>query len=258
MDILRPSSEHFTKTIQFESLLVFVAIIGILKIFYHGNYINIISLLIFSFYLTRLYYNNRVLLLENKNVIIKRKLNNIQNKIDSYINKKIILKRVKNQNDISSIRERNKMSSLYIDANMIVFLESIIEMYEYNPDIYYKLIKGTNNILKIRLDIETYLKTNNEYTSGIQNQVDIANNLKVNCIGNIHNFIYSIPKIPKMRKYVNNIITRYQELISYNTSLIEKYSNDNINTNGINNETKFVYQMNAKPQNIHSYFNLDF
>jgi hypothetical protein len=258
MDIFRPSSEHFTKTIQFESLLIFVIIIGILKIFYNGNYINIISLLIFSFYLTKVYYNDRVSLVENTNGMIKRKLKNIQNKIDSYITKKIKIKKVTNTKDITSIHDKNQMTSLYIDANMIVFLESIIEMYEYNPDTYYKLIKGTNNILKIRLDIETYLQTNNEYIYGIQNQVDIANNLKVNCIGDIHNFIYSIPKMPKMRKYVNNIITRYQELISYNTNLIEKYSNDNIRVNGINNETKFVYQMSAKPQNTHSYFNLDF
>lgn len=256
--MFRPSIEHFTKKIQFESLLVFVIIIGILKIFYNGNYINIISLLIFSFYLTQIYYNDRVLLLENKNVMIQRKLNNIQNKIDNYINKKIILKKVKNQRDITSIRERNKMSSLYIDANMIIFLESIIEMSLYNGDIYYKLIKGTNNVLKIREDIENYLSSNGEYIQDIQYQVDIANDLKTNCIANIHNFIYSIPQIPKMRNYVNNIIKRYQQLITYNTNIIEKYSSDNIEKNGINNQTKFIYQMDAKPHNIHSYFNLDF
>jgi hypothetical protein len=199
-----------------------------------------------------------VSLLENKNIIIQKKLNSIQNEINRYISKKLRLKKIKNTKDIVSIRERNKMASLYMDANMIVFLESIIEMAEYNPDLYYKLIKGTNNILKIREDIENYLKANGEYTYGIHDQVDIVNNLKRNCIGNIHDFIYSIPKIPKMRDYVNKIITRYQQLITYNTDIIEKYSNDNIKINGVNNETKFVYQMDAKPSNTHSYFNLDF
>ena len=93
MNLFKPSNIHFTKKLQFESLLIFLVIIGVLKIFYKGDYINIISLLVFSFYLTQIYYNDQVSLLENKNIIIQRKLDIIQNEINTYIGKKIRLKK---------------------------------------------------------------------------------------------------------------------------------------------------------------------
>jgi hypothetical protein len=247
LDLIKPTNVKLKKILQFKVLIFIICFIGFFKIFYNGNYINIISLLSFVYLIVNIYLEKEVNTNTDFNQLIDKRLNNIQEKINLLIEKNILLKKVTRKKDKDFIRKSNQMTSLYIDANMITFLESITEMYYYNPEEYYQLVKGTNNILKIRLDIELFLIENNEYISGIHQQLDIANQLRVNCINNVHNFIYNAPKITNMTKYINDIITRYIELIDSNVNIIKEYSQNNILENGINNSTQFIDTLDAKP-----------
>jgi hypothetical protein len=247
LDLIKPSNVKLKKILQFKVLIFIICFIGFFKVFYNGNYVNIISLLSFVYFIVNIYLKKEVNTNTDFNQLIDKRLNHIQEKINLLMEKKILLKKVSKKKDKEFIRKTNQMSSLYIDANMITFLESIIEMYDYNPEEYYQLIKGTNNILKIRLDIEIFLTENNQYLSGIHQQLDIVNQLRINCINNIHNFIYNVPKITKMTKYINDIITRYTELIDSNVNIIKEYAQNNILENGINNTTQFIDTLDAKP-----------
>ena len=84
------------------------------------------------------------------------KLSTLQKKSLEYITDQIRLmnSQVSNrgslsQKDIDELYKRHELSSLYIDANLINFLFSVIRLYDYNPGEYYALLQGTNNILKI-------------------------------------------------------------------------------------------------------------
>ena len=247
LDLIKSSDIKIKRFLQFKVIVLLVVFIVFFKLFWNGNYINIISLLAFGYYITNIYLQQNVITNSNVNQSIQLKLYKIQNMVDKYIKDKIHLKKIQKKKAQDYTINANKMSSLYIDANMIIFLESIIEMYDYNPDEYYQLVKGTNNILKIRLDIERYLEENNEYINGIHQQLDIANGLRINCINNVHNFIYTVPKVNKMTDYINKIIQRYTELIDSNINVIKSYSQDNILKNGINNNTQFLDNLSAKP-----------
>ena len=50
---------------------------------------------------------------------------------------------------INQILQQNQLNALYVDANMIHFLHSILPLSDYNNKEFYLLLKGTNNILKI-------------------------------------------------------------------------------------------------------------
>lgn len=247
IDLLKNSDIKLKKILQFKVLIFVVVLLVLFKVIYNGNYINIISLICFVYYIVSIYLQQQNTTNNDMNKLINLRLYKIQNKINQYIDYKIKYKNITKRKAKDYTRNANKMTSLYIDANMITFLESIIEMYDYNPDEYYQLVKGTNNILKIRLDIETFLQENKEYIQGIHQQLDIAIQLRLNCINNVHNFIYTVPKSGQMTEYINKIITRYTELIDSNINIIKEYSQNHILKDGININTQFLDNLDAKP-----------
>jgi predicted RNA-binding protein Jag len=246
-DLIKTSNVTVKKLLQFKVLVFVIALLVVFKIIYNGNYINVISLLAFVYFIVNKYLGQQNTNSNDLNKLIDLRLRKIQKKVNEYIKHKLKYKNITKSKARDYTINANKMTSLYIDANMITFLESIIEMYDYNPDEYYQLIKGTNNILKIRLDIERFLQENNDYIQGIHQQLDIAIQLRMNCINNVHNFIYTVPKSGKMTNYINKIIGRYTELIDSNINIIKKYSQDFILRDGINNQTQFIDNLDAKP-----------
>jgi hypothetical protein len=247
LSIIKLTDIKSKRDIQFKLIIFLVLILGCFKILYNGNYVNIISMLFFTYYLTTIYLEQQVNTNIDKNKLIDLSLIKIQKKIDDYINQKIRYKKITDKKIKKMLFQKNQMSSLYTDANMIIFLESISEMYNYNPDEYYLLIKGTNNILKIKADIELYLDQNNEYIQNIHEQLDIATDLRTKCVNNVHNFIYTVPRIEPMNNYINTIILRYSELIDVNINRIKQYSQNEILKNGVENSTKFLDNLDAKP-----------
>ena len=144
------------------------------------------------------------------------------------------------QKDIDKLYKRHELSSLYVDANLIHFLFSVIKLYDYNPGEYYSLLQGTNNILKIKSDIDTFYESNGEYPENTSELLQSALELKQKTINNMHNFIYTVPKMNIMYNYINDSIERYSILISRVTDDIYKSYKKNINQKGINSSTKFV------------------
>jgi hypothetical protein len=90
------------------------------------------------------------------------------------------------------------------------------------------LLKGTNNILKLRKEIEDFYGFEKKYPENIHEMLQIAMQLKINCMNNIQNFIYSVPKTKKMYTYIDNIIQTYNILITKNIKIIHKYHLDYI------------------------------
>jgi hypothetical protein len=209
----------------------------------------------------------------NKATFIK--LQTLQSKINDHITKKIKLVTMSGisltENDVVVLNQKNNLDSLYIDSTMIYFLYSILPLYEYNSDEFYMLLKGTNNILKIRKEIETYYKENslqtedvaiqelpsfrdispkhtNEplYIENISEMFEIAIGLKINCLNNIQNIIYNVPKVNKMYKYIDDVLERYSVLISKNLLIISDYHKASIREIGVNTQTKFVSYKGTK------------
>lgn len=199
----------------------------------------------------------------------------LQAKVVNHIEYKIKLSSISGQQlpreDHQKLLERNRLDSLYIDSTMINFLHSVLPLYEYNQDEFYMLIKGTNNILKIRKEIEDFytanstmtpdpepakrvsfkepkpFKTDGLYTQNLSEMFRIAVDLKSNCVNNLHNMIYKVPKTNKFYRYINNVVDRYIILINRNLKVISEYQLKSIQDSGIDVNTQFVYYRGTKP-----------
>lgn len=242
------TQEHgvFQQYFKFEVILFFIFIIVIFSKSFGENYMPIIILIAFGLYITNLYVkiNNTNVSDHNKNTMLK--LETLQQTTNSFIQFKINLvsNQAINPEDIQKIYEKNKLDSLYIDSNLIEFLYSIRPLAEYNPFEFYMLLKGTNNILKLKNEIEKFYEANGNYPENINEMFEISLQLKTNCMNNIQNFIYKVPKTNVMYKYIDNIIESYNILINKNIKEMHNYHRDYIRKHGVNNRTRF--------------FNLDF
>ena len=240
-------TEHgsFSKTLQFQTLLIIIAIVVFFNTFFEKSYGFVIILIAFSFYVA----NNYVIIQNDKtkdfNRITMVKLNSLQSKSIEYIDSQVNLMLNSNSNKISKseidkIYKRHVLDCLYIDANLINFLFSIIKLYDYNPGEYYSLLQGTNNILRIKKDIDIFYKSNGVYPENTSELFQGALELKQKSINNMHNFIYTVPKMGIMNNYINDSINRYSVLISRITDSIHENYKKNIKQRGINSTTKFV------------------
>lgn len=248
------SQGEYKRQIQFNSLLIASFILMFFSYYYNNTqYAHIIALILFATFIANKYVKIEKFKLEGTNEQTMIKLNLLQEKVDLYLinkmqfiektsGKKVFSKTIQNQ-----ILKNNYLDSLYIDANLIHFLHSVLPLYQYNPQEFYLLLKGTNQILKIRNDIERFFSANNKYPQNISEMLEIAIGLKTNTTNNMHNFIYTVPKIKIMNDYVDKVIQRYSVLVSRNINMIHKYYLDNIQKTGINNSTKFVSYNKTKP-----------
>ena len=227
----------------YKNVMKYNVILSIIIIVFLLSRLNISLYILFSImlaiYLVNIYVRMRRHDLEDNNKIINVKLDTLQSKIYEYIRYKIKMsgEMINNQNELY---EKNKLDSLYIDAKLITFLYSILPLYKYNPQEFYLLLKGTNNILKLRNDIERYYRANGEYPENIHEMLQIAIQLKTNCMNNLQNFIYTVPKQNKMYSYIDNVLVTYNILISRNIKIMHNYHLDYIKRNGINTNTIFI------------------
>jgi radical SAM superfamily enzyme with C-terminal helix-hairpin-helix motif len=122
---------------------------------------------------------------------------------------------------------------------MIEFLYSIKKLSEWDQSEFYLLLKGTNNILKLKNEIEEYYDKNKKYPDNIYQMFEQALLLRKNTINNIHAFIYNIPKTAILYDYLDKITNRYMILISRNTDKMYCYVQNHIKQVGINSDTKY-------------------
>jgi hypothetical protein len=247
------TKEHgiYKQIFKFNVIIFFIIILFVLtKMNIFGNSIYILIAIIFALYITNMYVKVNQNDLGDNNKMIHLKLETLQSKMYEHVKYKIMISNGGNlklsQIEIQNLYEKNKLDSLYIDANMIVFLHSILQLYEYNPEEFYLLVKGTNNILKLRHDIERFYESEGQYPENIHEMLQIALNLKTNCMNNVQNFIYTVPKQNKMYTYIDNVIMSYNILITRNIKLMHNYHLDYIRKNGINSTTTFIDINSAK------------
>lgn len=240
------------KTSIFKFSTIIILIFFIFTYLFPQNYGNIVILLVFSLVVAYYYVSYNKTNLNDKNRIIMNHLMSLQENVNKFIDKNLYeknkLSSKLSRKDINQIYMNNRLDSLYIDSNMIEFLYSIINLSKYNDHEYYLLLKGTNNILKLRNEIEEYYNANKKFPDNINQMMESALFLRSNTINNMHNFIYSVPKTNMMYNYINDLIKRYMILISRNTDKIYEYVLQNRKLTGINTESNLsLTYNNVKP-----------
>lgn len=239
----------YFKSLQFKSIVIFLFVIFFFTYYFKNSYGFIIILIVFALFVSNSYVDVKKEELSDFNKITLVKLQKLQTFINKVLTNKLrsINKKMLTPLEKEKLYNSNVLDSLYIDANMIHFLESILPMAKYNETQFLLILNGTNNILKIKNEIDTYYKANKNYPENTSELFQMANNLKINVINNIHEFIYTIPKNQTMRNYLRDIINRYSVLIGRITDSIHESYKNNIKQRGINASTNFVSYNETKP-----------
>lgn len=243
------SSSIYSKNLQFQVIFLAVLISLFLFIYTPKTYGFVILLLALLYFISINYIQFKTSKVEDFNKITMLKLQTLQDISNKYILS--LSKLGYKQSVINSLLAKNKLDSLYLDANLISFLYSLIDLNKFNDKEFFNLLKNTNNVLKIRSQIEDYINQNTgETPENIAEMLQTALYHKTNGINNVHNFIYSVPKINKMFKYIEDSIDRYTVLISRNTDIINSYYQYFLKNTKINTMTKFVSYNNTKPFDV--------
>ena len=245
IELFKNQHGYYSKSLQFQVVIFSILIILFFNTYFKSNYGFVIILIVFTLYLANLYVTINQTSLQDFNKDTMYKLRVLQSKIDEYQNK--LQTRFKKSNKLTQKQQKNlKLDSMYLDANLIHFLYSILPIYEYNDSEFYSLLNGTNNILTLRKEIEEIYESNKKFPENISQMLEASLILKTKTVNNLHNFIYSIPKTNTMYKYLDEITNHYNILITRNIDKIYKMYNLNIKRNGINNSTLFITYDNTK------------
>jgi hypothetical protein len=249
IELFQNKTGYYNKQIKFEVILLSIGIILLLTQSFDKTYAFVIILLAFVIFISNTYVNIRNSSLGDFNKITMFKLNSLKNKTNIYSQYKM---RQMYQGKLAQTKQstnsmENKLNSLYIDSNMIHFLYSILPLYQYNPNEFYLLLKTTDQLLQIKKEILEFYEANNKYPENIAEMFEISIGLKTSGINHLHNFIYSVPKLNRMYNYMNDVVNRYNILISRNTDDIHKAYLHHNKLTGINNSTKIVSYNTTKP-----------
>ncbi len=247
--------EHgaFSRLMQFEVVVLALAVIIILNYYFKDSYTHVIVLTVFTIAIVSLYIRYRSFEVSDFNKTTMIKLNYLQSLIN-----RIVAYKVKQFNSsskqklspavLSRIYSSNQLDNMYVDANMIHFVHSLAQLYNYNPQEFHMFIKGVNNILGIRREIEEYHSSSGTTPDNISESLESAIQLKANTINNLHNFIYSVPKQQSMYKYVDDAVERYNILITRNIDIIHTHYKQRLQ-HGLTSRSKIVSYDATKPYN---------
>lgn len=256
INIINKSGEDTSISLSDKNLILKIIVIAAIVLFgftyiFPNNYAFIITLLIFTGYVVNIYITYVSQSVSSKNKQIMYHLEVLQDIVNNFINKKLNEQSASSSKlsnkEINRIYDNNQLTSMYIDSNLIEFLYSIRNITQWDDSEFYLLLKGTNNILKLRKEIEEYYSANKRYPENIYEMMETTLILRTNTINNIHRFIYNVPKTHMMYNYIDKIIERYTVLISRNTDKIYYYLQDHIKRTGINNRTKFITYNTIRP-----------
>ena len=245
-------SGSYDRFIQFKSIAIFSLVIMFFLFYFNKNYGFVIILISFALFISNLYIGVNSKGVENFNEITLIKLQTLMSLSKKYIDEKMELLRNSNpQNlpakDIKRIYSNNSLDALYVDANLINFLHSIKALSDYNSYGYFELLKSTNSILRIKRDIDEFYEMNGYYPDNTSEMLESALELKRKCMNNLHDFIYTIPKINKMYKYLSSSTDRFGILLGRVTDSIHNSYKNNIKQKGLNANTNFVTYNTTKP-----------
>lgn len=252
LELFLNGNGEYDKNLQFETILVVIGAIMFFTYYFKDNYGFVIILLVFVTYITSMWLKTKRSKVTDFNKITLDKLRKIQNNANTVVTVKIrqISKtsaKSMSKREIKKLYKSNALDDLYMDANLIHFIDSLSALYEYNPGEYLLFVKGIDTILRLRREIEDYHGANGTYPVNISEMFQSTLELKTKTINNLHRFIYSVPKTSVMYKYIDDVLGRYNVLITRNLDVIHGYYKDNISQRGINNATKFVSYDTTKP-----------
>lgn len=252
LEYFQNNSGKYAKDLKFTTLVIFMLTIIIFTIFFRHTYVNVIILIAVSLWIAQLYFQHQRRQVQDTNQDIMHKLLKLQEHQNMFISQKIkqssysSSKIPLSQTDINKIYKKYELDSLFIDATIILFLYSILPLSNYNPQEFFSLLNGVNNILKIRKDIEIYHNQTQNAPENISQLFEIALDLRKNTINNMYNFIYTVPKMNRSYDYLSTAVERFMVLITRNTDAINQHYKYAIEK-GITNSTKFVSYKTTKP-----------
>jgi hypothetical protein len=230
----------YIRKFQFRVIILITVVALLLVYFFPKNYGFIIILIVFLYFLSNEYIKVEEVRTTDFNKDTYYKLLGLQRIMDKYVQKQIQIKRVPIHLR-SKIYERHRLSSLYTDSDLIHFLDSIKNLQDYSDDEFFLLLKGTNNILLIHKQMQDYYDANGYFPENLIENIEIAFDLRTNCINNMHNFVYTIPKTNVLRNYHHKIIERYTVLINRHIDNLFEFKKTSIQLKGINTNSKLHY-----------------
>ena len=251
MDLFIKGNGTFERLLQFEVIVVVALTTVTLTYLFSTTYAFVIILLAFLLYVANTYVTVKTNTVLDFNKTTMSKLNVLQSIVNQSLqqhlqlisNSRIRLK----PNQLRQIQKQAQLDCLYYDANLIHFIYSIKSLADYNLPLFAEFLRGINNILKLRKQIDDYKDANDEYPENTAQMLEIAMQLRINTINNLHNFIYSVPKVHQMTQYINDVVDRYNLLITRNTDAMYQAHKNDVSQRGINTSTQFVSYDTTKP-----------
>jgi Ca2+/Na+ antiporter len=240
--LLLEKQTTYIKGLQFRTFVLLVLTGFFLTITYPKTYGFVILLILFLYVIGNEYIRYSYKQTDEQNKTIHHRLLQLQRIIDQYIVDETRKKRSKISR--KTVLEKYRLHSLYTDSDIINFLYDIRYFADRNPHEFYLLVKGTNNILFIKKQIEDYYTSNGRYQENMIELVEVAEDLRSRCTNNIHNFIFTVHKSNKFYKYHETVTERYMLLLRRHFDRLYDYVKIHQYNTGTNTNSKLhIYNM---------------
>lgn len=173
-------------------------------------------------------------------------LEELQSVFDAYLQNEYLRKAQQlfkdNADTVAKEVARMDLSSMYINAELINLIYDVHPiLMKVNPKTFISFVKGANNILSLKRDIDILLENTNNVPENIANMLRIAMKLKQNTLNNLHSYIYVMPIDNVHRKYIKDTLSAYNIIITRVLDDIYSKYVSTINGNArYNTLTKFV------------------
>lgn len=201
----------------------------------HGVLLIFVCLL-----LVEIYLRNNASKLRDTNKTTLYKLYTLQEIMYNHIESQKMKNPDLTRQQIMEAKKRVKLDSLYLDANLIQFLDSITYLNKYNPDVYFLLLKSINNLLKLRNMIELYYAANGTLPENCYAIHEQVNNQIADSMNYMHSFIYTIPKTNTFYKQHSALQQRLFILLRRHSDFTKKACELKLKQEGRNNDTKVI------------------
>jgi hypothetical protein len=201
---------------KFRVLALFTTIL-VLSFLFKSNaeYANVIFIILFGLFISDTYTQVFEGFIEDNNQTLMSHLEYLQTLSDRYQRRLLEDKKgiQLSKESIENIIQSKRLDSMYMDANLIQFLYDFSDMSQYNPRQFYLILKGVNQILKIKRQQEDYYKANGAYMKNTTSNLQAAMKLKTNVLNNMHDMIYTIPKVEELKEYLYKSTIQLDELL---------------------------------------------
>lgn len=234
---------EYNKNLKFQVFIITILIISFFRFYFENNYVDVIVITVFIFAILNYYIEEKKDSLNDINNILLLQLNTLKEMVKKSVDEEI--KSIQKYNKISN-KEKQKMYNklkleyLYLDADLITFLYNNKDILEVNKKLYFTMMNGINNILKLKYEIEYYYEETNEYPQNTSEMLENVLVLHKNVINNMHNYIHTVHKTSNVINVINKSIKRLDILLQKNINKIYEYYILNIKKRGIHSRTKFV------------------